>query len=389
MREAQPIKQIFIISEGGKLVYHKDFIGLGVSPEIIAGFLSAFSSFFKEAFKSEPRELLISDSKIFFNTLGDNTISVVLTQINTKINDLKPLFKILVNEVERNLKSVKLNFIDKCDIEKKLEYAVINALNKYRRENQVKIIPLTREMLGFILSKIRNGLPSFIRTINLGGKIVVLGEEGEVKKVTAILKSILSYSNPYLKTVEYSFKFQEADIIGLPFTEKNSIPQDYFILDLSTGNFTPEIKVGYYSKLVKDLGTHLDEKDLKRLLSYFIKLPRLKKEFLTCIKNGDVLKADKIIGEYTNEEKEMFFDHIFSNDSVLKTLREYSRFLPIDILKSFNSNLIVFNNKLFYKNELSVDESLKLINEIHFKALDFLSARKVKQLQESLKKNIF
>ncbi len=386
MSPRNALKQVYIISEGGKLIYYKDFIGGGASPEIIAGFLSAFSSFFKEAFKSEPRELLIADQKVFFNKLSDEVFTVILTDAKSDINDFKPFFQIISREVAQNLSMKELNYTSNASIAQKIESVISEALIKRIEEKRIKT--LSADEVSYILSKIIRGIPSFIRAVNLGERIAVLGSEEEVKKTVRVLKSMLKYKHS-LKVIEYSSKFKHADIIGLPYAEKTSIPANYYVLDLSTGVFSPQISSKDYDKIFKKLKPPFDESILKRLATYFEYLPKVKKAFLNRLRKGGLNEAWKLLEQYTLEERELFLDHVISNDSVLRALREYSKYIPLDVLKTFNKNLIILNNKVFYKNKLSVEESLKLIKELHKNALDYLSESKVKQLKENLEKTLF
>lgn len=385
MDQKNSLKQVYIITDGGKLLYRKDFIGGGLSPEIIAGFLSAFSSFFREAFKSEPRELLISDRKVFFKKLNDDVIAVILADAKTSVNDFKQFFQIISREFAENIRD--LNLTGNIEVDRKIEDVIADTLRK-NRARVVRVKPPSIEEFKFILLKIRKGLPSFIRAINIGKRLTVLGDLEEVRKTVSALRFI-SYFKHGLKIVEYSPKFKEADVIGLPLSEKNLIPSDYCILDLSTGVFSPDISSKSYDNMFKKLKPPFDERILKYLVDYFENLPEMKKAFLNFLRKGKISEAEKLLGTYTPDEKEIFLDHVISNDGVLRALREYSKYIQVDVLKTFNPNLIVLDNKVFYKNKLSVEESLKLMKELYSNALDYLSESKVKQLQKNLKETLF
>ncbi|MHA1410643.1 MAG: hypothetical protein ACTSQY_10125 [Candidatus Odinarchaeia archaeon] len=378
------VKQIFVITDSGKLIYYKSFIDNGGTPEVIAGFFSAFSSFFKEAFKSDIQELVISEFKLFFFKIDKDIITIVLSDPTADKSDIELFAKYFSTYIKdlikkRNPDALNINYIQE-EVNKKLPLI----LKKGTREKTIKSSPPKISIYRFLVTKIKRGLPSLLKAINIEGKIAILGRREKVSEFISFLRGFL-VGRPYLEIIEYSEDFTKADIIGLPHSKRGSIPEEYLIVDLDRGVVESKEKCDPCMVIFKKLESMSPEEQYRVVSSMLEDIVRTRERFMQLLSEEKIEEAKKILLDYDPIKKKLVIDNIIYNNIILRILKEYRRYLPVDIILSFDSRLFFFEDNIFFSGKLDVNKEILFIEELYRNAAMFLGEKKAEEINNIIR----
>lgn len=381
IQEEEAFKQLFVVSEGGVLIYHKTFIGESASPEILAGFFSALSSFIKETYGLEINELNVSKYKLYFFKVGEEITVVILSGDSSSVEDVKPLVESIYSEINQIIKNRKLSLVNINEFKERLDKIILKTLSERRERHQGE--GFNFDFYPYLESILKDGSMDLIKAIFIDGKIAIVGEKEKVKEVIYFIRKMVGDTRK-LRYMDYIQDKISGDVVGLPISMIDRIPENYLIIDLYNSKIKSKHRCEYCQIIYSKISRLPFEEKINIIRNILSKLDEQKNKLSQILAEGSVEKAETYLNSIEHGFRELLLDYLISSNSLLKFIRECRRHIPVDVILNLDKRLAYINAEILMLGELPFIDEIKLIQQVYEEVKNYLGTGKILELSKLL-----